>query len=518
MSSNYMTDLGVGEAPFVAFGGSCYLPDTLELSCDVATEGELPSYLKMMISSIRKSLPAVNVSTICPCAPAYVEPCPKLFNISQSFQWNVFAAPDPSSFTMRFDTRSLFLATAVNFGMVSLAALQKVTHKGVDQRFRRWVGRDDYPSINFYMDPMYSPMTPIVCIDKAWINALKTGLTISGNPEYCLVVDNGVGPQSRLILAFPIIANAHMIFKECLCANGGRDKLQCNGLNIDVSLLFSRDQNSYTPLLIEGLKLASLLQEDEQNGDLTMTNAVYNHIEYQKQFGGPFSDNAFLLSYTLQKNELTQFLDINQYGLDFSLISESTFTVGAGDMFAGTVLPTLTCTNTIYQKNAMQSMTAQPPMNLTYPYYKCHSTKESAIVSSFGSAAGTTSLLASGAFGLLGIFLIVTCRGVMKRRVRFTRESVAERFERIEELIECLTEVSVLGGGSKAYAKLLRVHEQIKADEDLLDARASQFDLSVAYGDAANSPSLEMRPISTGLRGGGSSRLLVSPVVLNPLK
>jgi len=514
MSSNYLTDLGVGGAPFVSIGGSCYLPDTSVLSCDTRTERELPSHLKMIISSIRKPLPAVNVSTICPCAPAYVEPCPKLFNISQSFQWNVFAAPDPTLFSMRFDTRSLFLATAVNFGMVSLENLQKVTHKGVDQRFRTWSNRQDYPSINFYILPTFGPMTPIVCVDKAWIDALKTGFAVSGNPQYCLVANNGVGPQTRILLAFPIIANAHEIFKECLCANGGRDKVQCNGLQIDINLLFSRDQNSYTPLLIEGLKLASLLQTDEQNGDLTMVNKIYDHIAYQKQFGVPFSDDAFMLSYTLQKNELTQFLDINQYGLDFSLVSESTFTVGDGNMFAGTVLPTITCTNTIFQKIAMQRMIAQPPMNLTYPYYKCHSTKESAIVASFGSAAGTTSLLASGAFGLLGIFLVTACSAVMKRRVRFTRESVAERFERIEELIECITEVSILGGKSKAFAKLLRVYEQIKADEDLLDARASQFDLSTAYSDAASS-SLEMRPISVGA---GRRLIPVSPVVLNPVK
>lgn len=471
--------------------GSCFIPSDASkyLSCTTKF-ADMPHV----------GFPA-NFSILCPCVPAYVEPCPQLFRIAENMQYVYEKSPE--EFPMRFDTRSIALATAVNFGIIKLADLQKVTYRSIDAIFRQWANNPHYPSINFYIDEKFAPMTPIICIDRFWLEQIVHS-PIIGDPEYCLVINDGTGGQARLVLAYPTMMSTNALYEQCKCKNGAEKLAECNQLNTDLNLLFFKDQSTYTDILLSGYRLSTLLHQDPQNGDQDIMDKFHATISSPESRASlcPKGD-CFVLSFQIAKDELTRFLPINKFGVDFALLSKKTYTVTKNTSLSlGAVLPTITCTNTIFQDQALELLSQEPPTDLTFPYYKCRTSNDAAIVGSLGSAAGITGLLASAVFGIL-VYLIVFCVNKFPRScsssahahggrvISSAKVRTEERFIRMEKLLASLTELAVTSSqtdGSKrsaAYHRLLNHFEAMQRLGEKEDARPTSFDIASAYGDGS---------------------------------
>jgi len=489
---------------------------------------------------------AVKNSTfdvLCPCAPAYTEPCPHLWNIKDDFLFNQSKAQDPNTFPVSLDTRSLFLATAVNFGIVKTSTLQKVTNRRIDSIFKAW-GGSQFPSINFFLDPEFERMTPIVCFDKAWIKAL--GVVLNDYPEYCVVQNEGYGGNSRLVLGFPIFTGTNGVYNSCKCPAGGSDPV-CNNLDSTLHVLwFNQHNDGYTVMLRSLTALAVKALAHGFDGDLYLADA-FNTASSNGQFSLNGSNplcpgfKCFLMSFDLHKDELTRLLSINENQVDISLLSNETYSFNSSWLVqnsnfqwlpnipqpATISLQKITCVDTIYQEKALDGLCSNPPSNLSLPYYKCTTSPSSAIISSFGSAAGITGLLSSAVFAVILYFIVamanrhVGCSmtaseldGVV---VANTRQRIDARLAHIEELLESLTEVAVTSsheGG--AFQKLIQLYER-KLQTGMEEARPTSFDLASAYGGGggggkgADGTELEL------VRNAGT-RNPISPSRLNPMQ
>jgi hypothetical protein len=87
---------------------------------------------------------------------------------------------------------------------------------------------------------------------------------------------------------------------------------------------------------------------------------------------------------------MSTFLPFNDLGLDFSIVTPTQKNYTGVESIK---LKKLTCQNTLFNPAAWQRMIDTPPVDLTQPYFKCQAKRSAALISSFGSAAGTASLL-----------------------------------------------------------------------------------------------------------------------------
>ena len=532
--------------PLIYDGASmCHAPNSGLLSCD-ASNTTLPTNFVKNYAAVHGGLfSSANLYQVCPCSPAYTEPCPDFFSIAQDFLYNPSQAESPSNFPIRFDTRSIFLATAVNFGIIKLSDLSRVTYPRIDAFYKSWTHQSNIPSIQYYIDLSQTPMSPIVCLDKTWMNAVLTStgagslanISSVHDPKFCFVIEEGQGGQKRVPIAFPVLSNTAQIYEACKCAKGGGDLYKCNEMNFDIDLLMFRNVSDYSRAILSGILLSTIVANDPVDGDLKLTD-IFNAAKAGGS--GAISPlcphgGCFLLSYRVSKIETVRFLAFNKFGFDLSFLSREFYHLGegvAGPGYSAVDMPCITCTDTVYQPTALANMAIEPPTNLTFNYFRCRTTTKSALISSFGSAAGSTGLLASFMFASVTfVFLLLVNKApqmfcleslvVDGRVVATTDQRTHDRLAKVEELLATMLEAAATDPKaahlqSPAYqqlcmenkrhsaelrAKARGVSPALTAQED----RPSSFDIASAYGDAPRTVTATLSPFS--VTGGGGGRL-----------
>jgi hypothetical protein len=492
---------------------TCIIPTgpTPQTMCDAISNSSISSSVIKLASDLSTKNSDSTFEVLCPCGPAYTEPCAELWNIKKDFLFNAERAKNPNIFPVRLDTRSIFLATAVNFGIVSTKTLMKVTNRRIDTIFQAWSG-SKWPSINYFIDPEFAHMTPIICLNKQWIQALG-GPELPIYPEFCLVSNEGYAGNTRITLGFPIMSGTNSLYNSCKCDNGGGNKAECNNLNTTLHVLWFRDADrGYIDMLRSLTALTFQALRHGKEGDIFISDMFYAASILQSKKNSTNNplcpgSKCFLMSINLYKNELTRFLSINENEIDFSLLSNETYSFSSKflldsgfEELPNTPFPPflslqkITCVNTIYQSVAMDHLATKPPMDLNLPYYKCTTSVSAAYLGSFGSAAGSTGLLSSAVFAII-LYLVLMCVNNDKicnyanaevdgLVLSSARHRIDTRLAHVEELLETLTEVAVTNShNGPAFQSLIKLFETKQIVDSAKNARPTSFDLASAYCD-----------------------------------
>jgi len=420
---------------------------------------------------------------VCPCADNFTQPCAGNFDIVEDFGYSTFTkGMAPGKFSMTFDVRSLFVAIGVNYGVVRLSDLQRVEYPFFDTFIRRYLNTPTLPPVMFFVHPKFVPLTPIACFDREWVMEISDyrASMPPGAFEFCLVIDTAQMGQSGFVPAFPVASGGSWSEKgdwtQCLCGEPPTPRTPaeqkkvakiCNNLEAKISLVFpagKRGLPKYQNLIHFGVSVTAGLA-DQPEGDVSIFSSQFFKANMDKYC--PYDPDTgrkacFAVELGLIKNQISNFLPFNNLGLDFSLLSTGAtsydYDVGANDQQGGFLkLPTLTCQNSLYHDEAWQRMINSPPVALIEPYFKCQSTQSAALISAFGSAAGTSSLLGAIALSLiLGALVHWVNHGGIGQGIRL--RTVKERLEtklsahekQIGEIFNLAVSSSTLGSSLSA--------------------------------------------------------------------
>jgi hypothetical protein len=359
------------------------------------------------------------------------------------------------------DARSLQTAIALNFGILNLTRLITTRTSYGDTANIIYPGK-------FYVDPHFSPMQPIFCLDKSHPKYALSSAAING-PEICYIAygGNGIG---GMLLGYPMVQefkkSIQAYFNEsygdtgyqdtCKCPTDKFDE-QCNSMEAVYTVIYSKplpyyENDDFTlpwiDMLDIGVRAQKLMLEDPENGDKAMMELISPITAYSLMaaFGTtPYSDES-LESYTKIVKEVPVHYDYSfAKGNSFSgLLRDAWDDVCPSGMCAAAIfstqgrslyqlfspmniynsqLPYLSnlthkskyvnytigvsmCHDTFSQKFAFDSFLDRPPVRLVQPYLQCHSTLRKAFIAAVGNANSNATLCCTVGIAILGILVV----------------------------------------------------------------------------------------------------------------
>jgi len=453
---------------------------------------------------------------ICPCAANYTQPCAANFDIAQDFGYSIFTkGVSPGQFSVSFDVRSVFVATAVNYGIISLSDLQRVSYPFFDTILSTLLNKPDLPAAMFFVHPKFAPHTPVVCFDRGYIQVLRPDLPPGPDFSFCFAIDDSQMGQDVFIPAFPVATSGTWLegsqtWTQCTCNEPSTPRtaaqqqhydLLCNNLNVKIDLVFPRGVSGrplYLNLIEFGVQMALMVATvpDADASIFTGMGLKANLNKFCPPSDVDGSPKCFSMTLGLLKNQLSNFLPINALGLDFSSLSppgpSSTFSVKFLDQQLS--FRRIACQNSLYNPAAVQRMIDNPPVSLLEPYYKCKATPAGAMLNAFGSAAGTSSLVVTLVMTVLLGAIVVSAnylRGGEAHRLRTVREAMEARMRDLDlkvqqQAVELARLSSPSSSSSAAAAAATAAATAPRWNENLTE-----------FGHHHN-PLLPRRPVSEG--------------------
>lgn len=438
--------------PILADSKNTYIPSTIDCGPAHSFLSSNPAITYKDANGVISDVATKTLTSHCPCVPLYQQPCGSTYQIAPDFGYTpTLPGLQPGKFSLRFDTRSLFVASAINTGIITLADLQRVTYKAVDTKFRASIGQPDLPPIMFYTHQKFLPMTPLVCFNKEWIGQWRAGPaaaipTYSQYPdfEFCLVIDDAMIGQHFSIDAFPIFSSGswHGVegignpsWKSCLCSATPQDTESCNGFNGKIDLVLGKNAATgvaYYYIIKFGLEMARMRVSTTDGDELVMENLNNNVNTY-------CGKACFVMTFAMSKDPLVNFLPINSNGLDLAILSRDIYFSQSlvGGKVVNLTMPKTFCTDMLYYDDVIDRMISTPPIALTASYTKCKNTVSGALVSSFGSAAGTSQLLSTTFMTALIAAVVFIYNHIhaksQEERIRRADVKIAARFRDYDE-------------------------------------------------------------------------------------
>jgi len=213
------------------------------------------------------------------------------------------------TWTFSFDIRTIQTAVALNMGIISTSDLLKVYPVYYDFI-------DGYAPGAFFIDPFYTLMDPIFCIDK---NDHTYGLSkeIISGPEVCfLAAPSHYYGVFGLKFGYPIINQETSVdldrenagigwtgfMKQCTCPHNANDP-NCNSQDFFYSIIYADFNNSagtdgyWKDILAVGLRFQKFLVDDPKNGDIAMMEFFSPVAVYAAMEGYGFSADMNYTSY-----------------------------------------------------------------------------------------------------------------------------------------------------------------------------------------------------------------------------
>jgi hypothetical protein len=361
------------------------------------------------------------------------------------------------------DARSLQTAIALNFGIVNLTRLivTRTSYGDIANLF--------YPGA-FYVDPHFSSMQPIFCLDKSHPTYNLSSAAIKG-PEICYIAygGNGIG----VLFGYPMVQEFKKSIKAyvnkpnafgdtgyqntCKCPTDKFDE-QCNAMEAVYTVIYSTplpyseiDDDSLWPwidMFSIGVRAQKLMLKDPVNGDKAMMELFSPITAYSLMAASnstPYS-NESLVSYTKMVEGSPVHYDYSfANGKSFRRLMEDAWddvcpsrkcaaaifsTKGRSlyQLFSpmniyNSQLSSLStethyskyvkynisvsmCHDTFSQKIAFDSFLVRPPVQLVQPYLQCHSTLQKAFIAAVGNANSNATLCCTIVIAILGILVV----------------------------------------------------------------------------------------------------------------
>jgi hypothetical protein len=362
-------------------------------------------------------------------------------------------SPDPMM--IEIDARSIQTAIALNFGILNLTQLIVTSTMYGD------ITNDIFPG-RFYIDPHFSSMEPIFCLNKSSSRYNISPAAISG-PEICYIAYGGNGLGSMLF-GYPILQEFKGSLEKfsnpsygdtgyqdtCKCPTDKFNYL-CNAVETVYTVIYSNSTTSGmvwidAGVVDIGVRAQELILRDPVNGDKAMmelfapitayslmaatNNTPFNeslvsyttnvngtdvHYDYSfakgKSLSGllrdawddicPSRQCAAVIFRTGGKSKYELFSPMNTYNSQLSYLSNVTY-------FSefNFIARVLMCVDTFSQKVAFDSFVRRSPVRLVQPYLECHSTLRGAFIKGVGTAYSNALLYSNICIFILGILVV----------------------------------------------------------------------------------------------------------------
>jgi hypothetical protein len=370
------------------------------------------------------------------------------------------AASSLDPIKIEVDARSLQTAIALNFGILNLTQLIVTSTAYGD------IANDIFPG-RFYIDPHFSSMEPIFCLNKGSSSYDISPAAISG-PEICYIAYGGNG-LSDMLFGYPILQEFKRSLESyddpsygdtgyqdtCKCPTDNFDE-DCNAVETVYTVIYSYPSpyNYTAPGLVWidmvniGVRAQELILRDPVNGDKAMMELFSPITAYSLMAADNITtySNRSLVSYT--KNVEGTNVHYNYSfakGKSLSgLLRDAWDDVCPSRQCAAVIFRTggkskyelfspvntynsqlsylsnvthlskhfnimlriLMCVDTFSQKVAFDSFVRRSPVRLVQPYFECHSTLPGAFIKGVGTAHSNALLVSNVCIFILGILVV----------------------------------------------------------------------------------------------------------------
>lgn len=330
--------------------------------------------------------------------------------------------------SISLDIQTIFTAVAVNFGITPISTLVSVNVSN-PQAFEG----TDYGS--FYVNSGYVPMAPLYCLHESDDDAAACMISTnnhlyypivttmdlhSGIQCFCSAPTKSADPKTYCDV-LPLIQIALIYFPDDVDPETGLSKADRSGDKNTIA--FARAMKAKFEAAGGGvfkngdgdLAISSFIFPAIQSAYLShFKDGAYTNFENVCEAAGPGLKNCVMMLSTFEVTP-DQFLSCNDVGLQMTAFqSEERLYQIANDTY-GLEYYSLSCTNMIYQEQAMRLITTQPPISLVQPYGKCHSTLRTAVPAALGAAAGSANLY-TGLLVTFFLYLAVTSINTINAR------------------------------------------------------------------------------------------------------
>lgn len=311
------------------------------------------------------------------------------------------------------DMRSVVAAFAVNFGIVDKSALICTSIGTIGIVYETCIDRT-LPS-----------MIPITC----------TSSSSQGDSVTVCFAPNSDGST----LLYPVLTTSDIVetqFAACKCPRDAKSA-NCNQVEfIQLALVFSKTRSMDDTIamgfklqrmiassgansvkdLVSGLGYAAAalhpsgfpyLYDNWKSGGDILKGKTLTYAEFSAGFvslGKDMSIMSFMLLYDGNRAVL------NSNGLTLADFSTSNADPLSAALSAGTKYapPAIMCMDSLYYADALQLMAVDPPVSVTQPYFSCHPTLISAVITAAGISSANAALVSSIFLGA-SFFLLVCC-------------------------------------------------------------------------------------------------------------
>jgi hypothetical protein len=369
-------------------------------------------------------------------------------------------SPDPIK--IEVDARSLQTTIALNFGILNLTQLIVTSTSYGD------IANDIYPG-RFYIDPHFSSMEPIFCLNKSFPLYNLSPAAISG-PEICYIAYGGNGIVDMLF-GYPMLQEFKASIQSytqnasygdtgyqdtCKCPTDKFNEL-CNAEETVYTVIYSQPlpynlsanfNLAWIDMLNIGVRAQQLMLKDPVNGDKAMMELISPITAYSLMAADNITtySNRSLVSYTKNVNGTAVHYDYSfakgkslsgllrdawddvcpsrqcaavifrtggksQYEL-FSPVntynSQLSYlsNVTHFSQHFNLMLRILMCVDTFSQKVAFDSFVGRSPVQLVQPYFECHFSLQKAFITGVGNAYSNAALCSNVGIAVLGILVV----------------------------------------------------------------------------------------------------------------
>jgi hypothetical protein len=371
------------------------------------------------------------------------------------------ATSKPDPLIINVDARSLQTTIALNFGILNLTQLTVTSTSYGDY------ANDVYPG-RFYIDPHFSSMEPIFCLNKSFSAYNLSPAAIKG-PEICYIAYGGNGIDNMLF-GYPMLQEFKTSLQSYLNASYGytgyqeackcpADKFNevCNSMQTVYTVIYSKPlpfgysdtfNMTWIDMLNIGVRAQSLLLKDAVNGDKAMMEMFSPITAYSLMAAENITtySNQSLVSYSVEVDGTSIHYDYSfAKGKSLSTLlrdawddvcpsrkcAAAIFRTGGkssyelfspintynsqlaylsnvthiGDTFNYTIR-VMMCADTFSQKVAFDAFVSRAPVQLVQPYFECHSTLKKAFITGVGNAYSNAALCSNVGIAILGILVV----------------------------------------------------------------------------------------------------------------
>jgi len=243
-----------------------------------------------------------------------------------------------------------------------------------------------------------------------------------------------------------------------------------------------------------GKHFQQFLINDPDNGDIAMATAAYPFTTastnlYYKMLNNSADSTAAFRALCPDKNCAAVMIEISQSSIFQPINTQQTSLYALSSQYVmdsstgkATTQKRTVCIDAISFPTAFERMAGRPPVKLNMPFYNCHNTPETALLSSIGIGQGYAALATGIVMGLIGFFVtfyINGCKATSESELLLSAKSRERReMKETRRLLRAL--VQNQSAQAPVLAELVKGSRE-KAVEKWIEYQynESQFDLNL---------------------------------------